>query len=100
MALSKNSVDIAINILKAINISPLVNVQKCKVYDRNDNYASVNQIYCIDEKADLGFENVIINIENISEEQLNTWNELKGSVPNSSMTDLLEGTNITRIGWY
>ena len=67
-----------------------------------------------DEKYDNGYENVITNIENMTDEQMELWEELKGKVPNSSFMDKLEekhypsykqwmnekDRNITRIGWF
>lgn len=110
MALSKESVKAGIKILKKINSARTL---KLKHYVKGeDDIFSLNYIYCIGEMSDGGFENVFTNVEDITPNQMELWEKLKGEVPNSSMTDKLEEddypyfwkkekkTNITRIGWF
>ena len=112
MALDKDSVKLGISILKKINKG--ANVVKYENYDRKTSYVDTDKIFCIDEMYDNGYENVITNIENMTDEQMELWEELKGKVPNSSFMDKLEekhypsskqwmnekDRNITRIGWF
>ena len=111
MALDKDSVKLGISILKKINKG--ANVVKYENYDRKTSYVDTDKIFCVDEKYDNGYENVITNIENMTDEQMELWEELKGKVPNSSFMDKLEekhypykqwmnekDRNITRIGWF
>lgn len=112
MALDKESVKLAISILKKIN--KFANVVKYERYDKSISYVDTNFIYCVGEMSDDGYENVITNIENMTSEQIRLWEELKDKVPNSSYMDKLEEKdfpsyslwlnkkeeNITRIGWF
>lgn len=112
MALDKDSVKLGINILKRINKG--ANVLKYEMYDRSASYIDTDKIFCIDEKYDNGYENVITNIENMTDEQIKLWEQYKDEVPNSSYMDKLEeknypsysewlkhkDKNITRIGWF
>lgn len=112
MALDKDSVKLGISILKKINKG--ANVVKYENYDRKTSYVDTDKIFCVDEKYDNGYENGITNIENMTDEQMELWEELKGKVPNSSFMDKLEekhypsykqwmnekDRNITRIGWF
>ncbi len=46
-----------------------------------------------------GWENVFINIKNITPEQMEIFNKRKDEIHNSSFQDELE-EGITRIGWF
>lgn len=81
MALNKDSVKLGISILKKINKG--ANVVKYENYDRKTSYVDTDKIFCVDKKYDNGYENVITNIENMTDEQMELWEELKGKVPNS-----------------
>lgn len=112
MALNKSSVALGIRILKKINKG--ASVVKYENYDRKISYVDTDKIFCVDEKYDNGYENIITNIENMTDEQVELWEELKDEVPNSSFMDKLEekdypsykqwmnekDRNITRIGWF
>ena len=82
MALDKDSVKLGISILKKINKG--ANVVKYENYDLKTSYVDTDKIFCVDEKYDNGYENVITNIENMTDEQMELCEELKGKVPNSS----------------
>lgn len=110
MALNKESVERGIQILKEINGGRTL---KLEYYvEREDDIFSTEYIYCIGEKYDGGFENLFTNVEDITSEHLQKWNELKNEIPNTSITKKLkeddypyfwrkgEKTNITRIGWF
>lgn len=112
MALDKDSVALGIRILKKINKG--ASVVKYENYDRKISYVDTDKIFCVDEKYDNGYENIITNIENMTDEQVELWEELKDEVPNSSFMNKLEekdypsykqwmnekDRNITRIGWF
>lgn len=88
MALDKDSVKLGISILKRINKG--ASVVKHERYDRSTSYVDTNKIFCIDEKYDDGYESVFTNIENMTDEQIKLWNQLKDEVPNSSFMDRLK----------
>ncbi|MDR6565486.1 hypothetical protein [Chitinophaga ginsengisegetis] len=46
-----------------------------------------------------GWENVFMDVLNITDEQLQEFNEGKKAVPNTSFEDDL-GKGVTRIGWF
>lgn len=46
-----------------------------------------------------GWENVFMDVKNITPEQLKMFHEGKKAVPNSDFTDNLGG-GVTRIGWF
>jgi len=96
MALSKNSVQQAKNILKLINTR--ATIVAFERYDRDKNYNDLDYIYLVDKKADGGFESVFMHIENMGTVQRELWDEYKETIPNT-FTEKTEG-NITRIGWF
>lgn len=112
MALNKDSVKLGISILNQINRG--ARVVRYERYDRSTPYVDTKKIFCIDEKSDGGYENVFTNIEDMTDEQVKLWEQLKGEVPNSSFMDKLEekdyptssrwmeekDKNITSIGWF
>lgn len=98
MALSKDSVALSIQILKRINQG--AKVVRYEVNDRTNSYTDTGKIFCVDEKADKGYENILTNIENMTEEQLKLWEQLKNKIPNSSFSKHLKEKNITCIGWF
>jgi len=98
MALSKQSVQQAKKILKII--SPNAAILEIEIYRSYEKkkYEEVGYIYLLDEKADGGFENVFINIEDMNEVQREIWENHKNDVPNSCI-DRTTG-NVTCIGWF
>lgn len=46
-----------------------------------------------------GWENIFMDVPNITDEQLQRFNEGKKAVPNTSFQDDL-GEGVTRIGWF
>lgn len=112
MALDKDSVKLGISILKKINKG--ASVVKYENFDRKTACVDIDKIYCVDEKYDDGYENVFTNIENMTPEQIEIWDQLKKEVPNTSFRDKLEekdypssaqwikekDRNITCIGWF
>jgi len=101
MALDKISVKKGIEILK--KIMPGANVISYENYDifNQKEYDRVGSILCIDRKADGGYEKVIINILNFTEEQRELWEGLKNKVRYSSICrDLEDVEEVTRIGWF
>ncbi|MGL4805639.1 MAG: hypothetical protein ACRC26_04770 [Bacteroidales bacterium] len=115
MALNNESVKKAVSILKKIN--PGASVVKHKVYERYNrktSYAETDKIYCLDEKSDCGYENVFMNIENISDQQRELFEEMKKEVPNSSFMRAIKECDcasweewkvkkhqdITTLGWF
>lgn len=112
MAINKDSIELGISILKQINRGAYV--VRYEINDRSTSFVDTDKIFCIDEKADKGYECVFINIENMSEEQHKRWKQLKSEIPNSSFTSKLEEKdypsysqwlevkekNITCIGWF
>lgn len=66
MVLDKDFVKLGISIFKKINKG--VNVVKYENYDCKILYVDIDKIFCVDEKYDNGYENVIINIENMIDE--------------------------------
>lgn len=98
MALSKDSVELSIHILKRINQE--ANVVRYEINDRTNSYSDTGKIFCVDEKTDKGYESIFTNIENMTEEQLKLWKRLKNEIPNSSFSNQLKDKNITCIGWF
>jgi hypothetical protein len=99
MALSKQSVETACKIL--VEINPVVqfgNSVPIHPFDPNNEFQQ-NVVLGLDLKADGGYENIILNVRGITDEQLNLFHEMKRQVPNSSICRDL-GNGITRIGWF
>ncbi|MCE9060030.1 hypothetical protein [Parabacteroides distasonis] len=98
MALDKDSVNLGISILKRINKG--ASVVKCENRNRLASYVDPDKIFCIGDKSDRGCENVFTNIENISDEQKELWEQLRNEVPNTSFVNKLGDKDITCIGWF
>lgn len=96
MALSWESVQKAWFILHEIN--PLASNSWIKLYD-DGNPLEENLIIGVDKKSDDGWENVFINIRNITAEQMAIFERRKKEIPNSSFVRN-KGDGITRIGWF
>lgn len=111
MALSEDSVKLAISILKQINKG--ASVVECEHETHLTSYTDTDKIFCVNEIYD-GYEDVFTNIENMSNDQLQLWDKLKEGVPHSSFINPLEendypshsqweknrNKNITCIGWF
>jgi len=96
MALSESSVLKAWRILNEIN--PAANNSFISHYDE-DEPLRLDAIIGYDRKSDGGWENVFINVRNISQEQLETFKSRAREIPNSFFIDD-KGNGITRIGWF
>jgi hypothetical protein len=96
MALSKESVKTAWNILHEIN--PKANNSWIKDHDPEDEFKE-DYIIGYDKKADDGWENVFLNVRDITPEQLAIFERRKSEVPNSSFCRD-EGNGITCLGWF
>lgn len=96
MALSWESVKKAWYILNEIN--PLASNSWVRLYDE-ENPLEENMIIGVDPKADDGWENIFINVKNITGDQLAIFERRKREVPNSSFIRN-KGDGITRIGWF
>lgn len=96
MALSSNSVQKAWHILNAIN--PKANNSFIESYDEDDPLKE-NSIIGISPKSDGGWENVFINVKDITPVQEAIFELRKSEVFNSSFKKN-EGNGITRIGWF
>jgi len=90
MALSKS------NVAKARNI--LIEVERIQDHDEVNPYRT-GCIIGFGKKTDGGWENVYINVKDITPGQLRIFESRKEEIGNSSFCDKKEG-DITRIGWY
>ena len=96
MALSKDAVRKAWNILNEIN--PKANNSFIAEQDLKDEFRE-DYIIGYDKKYDDGWENVFMNVRNITPEQLAIFERRKEEVPNSSFCRN-EGNGITCLGWF
>lgn len=99
MALSKKSVEKAVNILKEVypNYQAIGKFTNVNPYEEFPIIPGI--IICLDEKIDGGCGNVYIDIEYISESALEVFHELRKQIPNSPI-ERESGKNKTRIGWF
>lgn len=97
MALSKSSVEKAWQILKAVN--PDAHYSFIQQWDSEDHEWETDVILGVDRKIDGGWENVFMNIKNITPDQLALFNARKGEIHNSSFVKE-ESDGITCIGWF
>jgi hypothetical protein len=96
MALSSNSVQKAWSILNTIN--PKANNSFIESYDE-ENPLKEDAIIGISPKSDGGWENVFINVKDITPEQEAIFEQRKSEVFNSSFKRN-EENGITRLGWF
>ena len=96
MALSWESVKKAWHIINEIN--PDANNSWIKEYDPEDDLEE-NKIIGVDKKQDDGWENIFVNIKDITPEQMAIFESRKKEVPNSSFIRD-KGEGITRLGWF
>ena len=99
MALSRSSVATAVKVLQQIDPTAKNNVpQKLpKKHAVTDQYQQ-HVILGLDRKEDGGWEQVFVTIEDMTAAQRQQWEELQGSIRNTSYMDEI-GT-VTQIGWY
>lgn len=99
MALSKDSVKKAIEILKQVypGYQAIGKFSDVTLYKEFPVIPGI--IVCLDEKTDGGFENVYIDIKYIDESTLEKFHELKKQIRNSPI-EREHGESITRIGWF
>lgn len=95
MALDKKAVHTAHTILLSVFPGCGSFVQE---HDDKDEFC-LNRVIGYERKFDDGWENIFINVENITEDQLRMFNELKDKVPNSSFITNHPG-GITQLGWF
>ncbi len=96
MALSKNSVKKAADLLKKINPK----IKKANVIQADDVWQT-DIVIGHDKKKDGGYETVFTNIKDIEPEQITAFNSLAGStISNTSFVDPANENGITRIGFY
>ncbi|MFI5141931.1 MAG: hypothetical protein ACHQII_06205 [Bacteroidia bacterium] len=96
MALCKQAVEKAWYVLNTIN--PKANNSFICPHDKHDEFKT-DTIIGIDKKSDGGWENVFMNVKDITAEQLEIFEARKKEVPNSSFIKD-EGDGITCIGWF
>lgn len=99
MALSKDNVEKAWKILN--NINPLAKnsfIEEVVKLD-DENSFKTDTILGYDPKSDGGWENIFMNVKNITPEQLEKFEQRKREVHNSSFNKD-EGNGITCIGWF
>ncbi len=96
MALSKKTVQEACKILKAVqpNIGKLRSVQL-----HTPEAEQQNAILGYDRKSDGGWENIWMNVKDITLDQLYLFDRLKDNIRNTSYIKS-EKNGITEIGWY
>lgn len=68
-------------------------------YEKEEDKFITDYMIGIDRKADDGWENVFINVKDITPGQLRIWNERKREIPNSSF-EKAHPKGITRIGFF
>lgn len=96
MGLSVESVKIAWYILNEIN--PKANNSFIQTYDKEDEFKE-DTIIGFDKKSDDGWENIWMNVKDITPAQIKIFEAKKDDVGNSSfMRHKING--ITRIGWF
>ncbi len=93
MALSHQSVFKAKQILSSIG-----NLSGAGLEATEDNYESTGIILLEGCKHDGGYESVYINIQSISNEQLDEFELRKNEIPNSSINR--SKGSLTTIGWF
>lgn len=99
MALSKDSCDKAFYIFRDILLKRGLPINSwIKKYDPEDPLLE-NFIIGFDRKLDEGWENVFINLKDITKEELALFDSRKKEVPNSSFVRD-KGEGITRIGFF
>lgn len=96
MALNKHNVEKAWYILNEVN--PNARNSFINEYDESDPLKE-DTIIGVDRKSDDGWENVFINVRNITQDQLDIFNNRKKEVSNSSFIRK-KGDGITRIGFF
>ncbi|MGZ3867364.1 MAG: hypothetical protein ACXVC2_12680 [Bacteroidia bacterium] len=102
MGLSKTSVELAWYILNEIN--PKAN--NSFIQDTQGDEAAQkreDKILGFDKKSDGGYENVFMNVRNISEQQLEIWERRKGEIGNSPFSDtksISGDPNVRTLGWF
>jgi hypothetical protein len=96
MALSNQSVQQAIKILKIINTR--ATIIEFESYDSDKDYNELDIIYLVDKKADGGYETVFTHIANMGTVQRELWDDYKKTIPNTC-TEKTED-DICRIGWF
>lgn len=99
MAIAKNNVKLACNILLKVfpNCLGVITLQKKSYYIEIE--FPKNFIICWDKKADGGFENIYIEVGQVSEEQNELFESLKKKVPNSAVVRKLDN-GLIHIGWF
>lgn len=102
MGLSISSCQKAFEILSKIN--PKVSKQNGELKDYgmlsedNPNIKKVNVVFGYDRKSDGSWENVFMNIRNITKKQSAMFEELKGGIHNTSFCQKPKD-GITCLGW-
>ncbi|HVW97522.1 MAG TPA: hypothetical protein VHA56_16230 [Mucilaginibacter sp.] len=99
MALPKENVRIAIDVLRKVagTSVPTVEIDGRGLTD--EDRALTDFIILYDEKFDGGWENVALNIKNMTKKQRDRWHELKGLVKGNT-NFLSSGQNgLTMIGY-
>lgn len=97
MALSKESVVQAWQVLKAVN--PAIRNSFIQEFNPADDQKREDIVFGLDRKSDDGWENVFTNIKHITPQQLALFDERKKEVHNSSFAQP-EKEGITCIGWF
>ncbi|QKX07775.1 hypothetical protein HN014_22510 (plasmid) [Aquimarina sp. TRL1] len=96
MGLSKRSVAKAKEILSEIIETDCIKELPYGKWECKDTEI----ILCYDRKSDGGYENVFVNVKNISEDQKNHFNTRKKEIGNSSFLKDPDENNITTLGWF
>ncbi|SEC66251.1 hypothetical protein SAMN04489761_3433 [Tenacibaculum sp. MAR_2009_124] len=96
MGLSKSSVIKAKKILSEIIETDCIKELPYGKWDCKDTKI----ILCYDKKSDGGYENVFINIKDISEDQKEYFNTRKNEIGNSSFLKEPDENNLTALGWF
>lgn len=68
-------------------------------YDEN-NPLQMDAIIGLDRKADGGWENVFVNVRDITQEQLALFHKRKSEVVNSYFIAKQSNSDVTRIGFF
>ena len=95
MALSEKSVELACEILAAVNPAISTNIV---LFNPDDEFRT-DAILGQSLKADGGYESIVLNVRGLGQGQMELFNRSKNLIPNSSICRDL-GNGITRIGWF
>ncbi|MBE7174696.1 MAG: hypothetical protein INR73_29265 [Williamsia sp.] len=98
MALSKESVAKAIKILRKID--PQITNPAIVEFREEVDDLRPNVIFGVDPKIDGGWENVFINVVNLSADKRAEFGHERRKIYNSYFINQLPDSNVTRLGWF